>query len=152
MKVPRIWAFFGDLGSYKTSFLTFICRCLMADYDIGAVGNLNLKLDGFQKLDITELVGNEYLDKVIALTEIYSEADSRMSLSEKNIFFSYAIAQARKSPKTAGGRGIGNFVLYDSQLVSTPDIRLFELTNVYVMCEQLEDESCSFEYVTSEVS
>jgi hypothetical protein len=144
----RLIGIFGLLGDGKTAFATMLARNLANFFNAPIVSNYRfLNTPNTRVLEMSDLVGEEVIDCVVVPDEVYAYADARVSLSDQNRYFSYFISQARKSPHSDGSRGIGNYVIYTSQLQSQVDIRLYDLTNLYVMMERTPSGDFGFEWV-----
>lgn len=123
-----IYGLFGNVGKFKTALATLIALIyLQAGYDIYT--NYTLEFPQFQnlihKLTLSELLELEVDRGLILIDEVYTIAESRVSTSKLNRFFSYFIFQSRK---------IKVEILYTSQLTSAVDLRLFNLTDVKIAC------------------
>ena len=131
---------FGNLGSYKTSNLTAFAR-ESSMRGVPVFANYGIDYPLCERLDIFGLLE---LDKVshdrafIAVDEIYTVAESRVSSSKLNLFFSYFIFQSRKLHKD---------VFYTAQLDSSVDLRVFLLTPVKIASYGLQLDGKTVKHV-----
>lgn len=126
---------FGDLGSYKTSFLTLLCLYASTN-GLEVISNYNLtfadRLTLSDLLGLTVQTGNIDAKGFMALDEVYYLLESRISQSRVNRGASYFVLQSRK---------LGWDLGYTAQLSSSVDLRLYELTDVKIYCYGLDQNT-----------
>lgn len=140
-----IFGFFGDVGSYKTSLMTAFLRegSLMG---LDSWTNYLVDFENNHEVDLSGLLSLGRVSGLMGIDEIYTVAESRVSSSKLNRFFSYFIFQSRK---IGGDEGLD--VLYTAQLSSSVDKRLFDLTDVKFACFGENDEGdIEFAYVVGQ--
>jgi len=124
--VPRLLCgVYGDLGSGKTLFLTYLA--LKNHKKIPVYANYRIDLPNCYLIEPSDLVSMQYDKALILLDEAYTWLESRVSGSKLNRYVSYVIFQSRK-------RGL-DFVL-SAQLSITLDIRFRELCDLFVLANR----------------
>lgn len=125
----------GNLGSFKTTYATYLAR-LARLKGIPVYSNYKIDWKGCYQLDFAELMRFNFHGGLIILDEVYTVAESRISSSKLNRFFSYFIFQSRK---------LGVDVVWTAQLDSSVDKRLYMLTPMKFGCYGEFDGFCEFE-------
>ena len=115
---------FGNICSGKTLLLVFFLKYL--NYP-EKYTNFTVKIKGVKPITLSELLTMNFSlneKSLVCLDEAYIELDSRRSLKKKNIDISHLIFQSRK-------RSVD--IIYASQLRSSVDLRLRDLTQVNIL-------------------
>ena len=114
---------FGNIGSGKTLLLVFFLKYL--NYH-NKYANFTAKVKGVKPITLSELLTMNFLNEksLVCLDEAYIELDARRSLKKKNIDISHLVFQSRK-------RNVD--IIYASQLRSSVDLRLRDLTQVNIL-------------------
>lgn len=123
-----ICGLFGNVGKYKTALATLIVLFYVSrgipvytNYTVSFAKYAHL----IHKLSITKLLELEVDRGMILIDEVYTIAESRVSTSKVNRFFSYFIFQSRK---------LHVDIFYTAQLTSSVDLRLYNLTDQKIAC------------------
>jgi len=115
---------FGNIGSGKTLLLVFFLKYL--NYH-NKYANFTAKVKGVKPITLSELLAMNFSlneKTLVCLDEAYIELDARRSLKKKNIDISHLIFQSRK-------RNVD--IIYASQLRSSVDLRLRDLTQINIL-------------------
>lgn len=115
----------GDLGSGKTGLVTAMAGDAVRA-GVPVFSNYNIRWRGCEKFFVSDLLNVDVDKGFIACDEVYTLAESRISSSKLNRFFSYFLFQSRK---------LHVDVESTAQLESTVDLRLVGLANLVVLCE-----------------
>lgn len=115
---------FGNVGKLKTSLATLVAYCY-ASNNVPVYANYDLDFNNSHRLEIEDLLNLDVQRGLILVDEVYTVAESRISTSKLNRFFSYFIFQSRK---------LHVDIVYTSQLTSAVDLRLFNLTDKKIAC------------------
>lgn len=126
---------FGDLGSGKTLFLTYLA---FKNQHLPVFSNFTIKLPNVKLIDADELITLNYSKALILLDEAYVWLESRLSYTDLNRYMSYIAFQSRK-------RGLD--IVLTAQLSRTIDIRYRELFDMYVLAEKA-DYGFKYTFVT----
>lgn len=125
------------MGSYKTTLATALVRESALD-GIPVYSNYKIDLPNCQRLELSELLQLGAIKAgVIVVDEVYTVADSRISSSKLNRYFSYFVFQTRK---------LNVDVVYTAQLDSAVDLRLFLLTPFKIACYGLDEKTGTVNY------
>lgn len=139
MKVTEFIGVFGDVGSGKTLFTTYLAYKLHNERKI--YSNYHIYLDNCFLIkspsDLLKIGRDE--NALVILDEAYTWLEARVSASKINRLMSYLIFQSRKR----------NFdVVFTAQIFTTIDVRLRKLVDVIVYCERRGD-SFVYEIMTT---
>lgn len=119
---------FGNVGSFKTCIITLI-SLIYLKAGIPVYANYTIDFPRYShlihKLSLSELLELRIDRGLILVDEVYTVAESRISTSKLNRFFSYFVFQSRKMHVD---------IIYTSQLTSAVDKRLFNLTDKKLAC------------------
>lgn len=134
----------GNVGSYKTTLVSDWCLdALRNGFPVWANFKMGLKRDAgleakvvkpfpnFFPIKISELLTTEVEKGFVAVTEAYTFAESRISSSKLNRYFSYFGFQSRKAMVD---------VALDAQLESSIDLRLVALAELVILAEGLQPD------------
>jgi len=121
----------GDIGSGKTLFMTYIAYIL---YNKGwrVYANYKLNFPYTSIISLKTLDNLEGKNNMILLDEAWITADSRKSGSYLNLALSKIVLQSRK--KSAE-------LLYTTQYANQVDIRIRQITHVYIVPEIVHFEA-----------
>ncbi|MEM3859306.1 MAG: AAA family ATPase [Candidatus Micrarchaeaceae archaeon] len=123
-----ILGFIGNMGSGKTLSAVYLLSYFRKEYKIYT----NMKNFKFNNGLITDPIfflnetSNE--KKIIFLDEIDLYSEARRSTSRENVLLSYLIFQSRK---------INSHFIWTAQVFGSVDIRIRDLTDVLIGCENL---------------
>jgi len=129
---------FGDFGSGKTLLLVFFLKFLSYP---NKFANFKVKIPDTKSLSLNELLNMNYEEKtLVCIDELYLEMDSRRSMNKRNIDISHIIFQSRKRKVD---------IIYASQLRSSVDLRIRDLTNYNILALGKDDNE-NFHYYIEE--
>ena len=130
---------FGDFGKGKTLLLVFFLKYLEYTYKFA---NFKVNIPNVKTLSLSELLSMNYEQKsLICIDELYLEMDSRRSMRKRNIDISHIIFQSRKRKVD---------IIYASQLRSSVDLRVRDLTNFNIIALGKYDDG-NFHYYIYEL-
>jgi len=113
---------FGDFGKGKTLLLVFFLKYL--EYT-NKFANFRVNIPNIKTLSLNELLSMNYEQKsLVCIDELYLEMDSRRSMRKRNIDISHIVFQSRKRKVD---------IIYASQLRSSIDLRIRDLTNFNII-------------------
>lgn len=119
----------GNLGSGKTLLLVVMAK-LANLRNVKIVSNFNLVGIPFEKFSISKFFKAQYNNCIILLDELYNYVDSRRSMSDENLLFSYTLFQSRKK----------TIEIYTTvQLNSTIDMRFRNLTDFNIIASKIAE-------------
>lgn len=112
------------MGKLKTSLATLLARIYVQN-GASVYANYDLDFNNIHRLEVEDLLQLDVKSGLILVDEVYTVAESRISSSKVNRFFSYFVFQSRK---------LHVDIIYTSQLTSAVDLRLFNLTDKKIAC------------------
>jgi hypothetical protein len=128
---------FGDMGSGKTLYMTHYCLKYYCDQGRYQSAQSNYHITSPDPSRPVALLTHEHFktlenltDALVIIDEAYLWLDSRRSASKANRDVSYLVLQSRK-------RGFD--ILYAAQVRSSVDLRLRDLSEMWVYCEKQEN-------------
>jgi hypothetical protein len=129
---------FGNIGTGKTLLLVFFLKYLSHKHKYA---NFTTKIENVKPITLEQLLEYDFPNEktLIAIDEAYVVLDSRLAMKKQNVILTHLIFQSRK-------RKID--IIYASQLKTSVDVRLRNLTNINILALGKDDDG--FHYYVQE--
>jgi len=125
---------FGTFGSGKTLLMAILGYIVAKNPNYQVYANFEIKHPKVKTIEPEDFLDINPKNKkaMVLIDEAYAWLDSRMSMAKVNRFLSYVVLQSRKRNMD---------IFYTAQLSGSVDLRLRELTDIFIICQKLPTEN-----------